>query len=79
MAGDFDLSPDDYAEDHPSDHRPFRHPPGSHHARGAGCTCPIISNAYGRGTDAGVSERLFVIDPGCQYHLPAAPPAESRE
>lgn len=79
MAGDFDLNPSDYAADHQENHRPHRYPPGSHRARREGCTCPIIDNAYGHGTEAGLDERLFVLNPTCPYHLPPAAPAESGE
>ena len=78
MAGDFDLSPDDYAEDLSPSHRIFRYPPGSFRAIREGCLCPRISNQYGHGTDLG-NDRVFTINPACQYHLPAPPPAESGE
>lgn len=76
MAGDFDLNPADYAEDHAP---PKRHAPGSHRARAEGCTCSIIDNHYGRGREVGIGERLFYTRADCPYHLPPAPPAQSGE
>ena len=85
MAGDFDLSPQDYADDTRPEATTLtsytgrRHPPGSHLARQGGCRCPVIENAYGRGRDTSLVERLWIISEACPVHLPTPAPAEPRE
>lgn len=42
--------------------------PGSHAARVAGCTCPIIDNHYGRGIDLGHGRTQWVTEANCPLH-----------
>lgn len=42
--------------------------PGSPEAIGAGCTCPRMDNANGRGAPDGQGGSLFWIDSGCPIH-----------
>lgn len=41
-------------------------PPGSQAAAKAGCTCPVLDNAYGRGHYCVAG--LFVFTEGCPVH-----------
>ena len=45
----------------------FRPYPGSREARDAGCRCPIIDNAHGRGYMCDNHER-FVVNDNCPIH-----------
>lgn len=91
MPGDFDLSPADYAEDHTQAPAPqeltlddfssrrAEYAPGSHGAYERGCTCPRVENAYGRGLDVSLTQRLWWVDRACPYHVPPAPAAQPGE
>lgn len=50
--------------------------PGSDAAHAAGCVCPTIDNAHGKGA-RGTSgpDALFYIMVGCPLHSPLNPPA----
>ena len=50
--------------------------PGSNEAIAAGCTCPVLDNAHGKGYLGGVKDRetgetLFVYNCGCPIHAAA--------
>ena len=48
--------------------------PGSKEAREAGCLCPVMDNAHGKGYLGGVRDEdgntVFVIAGGCPVHDP---------
>lgn len=44
--------------------------PGSREALDAGCICPVIDNAHGRGF--GEPPQFWIVD-GCPIHRPATP------
>lgn len=49
--------------------------PGSDEAKAAGCTCPRMDNAYGKGYMGGVQDEdgntVFVYTEGCPVHTTA--------
>lgn len=52
--------------------------PGSEEAQALGCTCPVISNHYGRGFRQGDGSRGFWMVEDCPVHgLKDAAPSES--
>lgn len=45
------------------------YPPGSEKARGAGCTCPVIDNRYGRGYYAApIDSGIYAMSGNCPLH-----------
>jgi hypothetical protein len=49
--------------------------PGSDEALDAGCTCPVLDNAHGKGYMGGVfGGTVFVYMEGCPVHEPLRPP-----
>lgn len=78
MDGSITPFPFDDAKGDPDPKGPIL-PPGSHRARRAGCTCPIINNAYGRGIDTGGGDRIFYYSGDCPVHVPTPPAAEPGE
>ena len=50
-----------------------QHPPGSDEAINAGCRCPVLDNAHGRGYMGGVQdpetgETVYVYNSECPLH-----------
>lgn len=49
-------------------------PPGSPEAQAAGCICPVLDNAHGKGYLGGVTdddgEKVYVTVGGCPIHDP---------
>ena len=47
-------------------------PPGSEEAIAAGCTCPVIDNAYGKGCMGGVTDdkgqTVYIFSGDCPLH-----------
>jgi len=64
---------------------PSTPPPGSPEAVAAGCTCPVLDNAHGRGAiirdstgRAQPNEPLYWITAGCPVHDPAPQTQETK-